>query len=155
MAAEAASVAVTAAGLSSYCSAAAAALAAAAMMAAEAALVALVADAAAFGLSSCFAAAAAMALVAAAARNAKNLLPDCDKHRLNNQKGIALTYTDSVCSLQMSWEGLSAYEALFFCFGVGLTLPLYETAPLFRRYDGRDRRNETPFAPMPAAQCRV
>lgn len=154
VAAEAASVAVTAAGLSSYCSAAAAALAAAAMMAAEAAL-ALVADAAAFGLSSCFAAAAAMALVAAAARNAKNLLPDCDKHRLSNQKGIALTYTDSVCSLQMSWEGLSAYEALFFCFEGSLTLPLYETAPLSRRYDGRGRRNETPFAPMPAAQCRV
>ena len=109
-------MAVTAALLSSYCSAAAAALAAAATMAAEAAL-ALVADAAAFGLSSCSAAAAAMALVAAAARNAKNLLPDCEKHRLNNQKGIALTYTQSVCSLQMSWEGLSAYEALFFCFG--------------------------------------
>lgn len=110
-------MAAIAAGLSSYCSAAVAALAADAAKAAEAALAAsAVADAAAFGLSSCSAAAAAMALAADAAveQNAKNVLSVCEEQRLNNNNGIALTYTKVYVPSDCCGRAY-ANKALFFC----------------------------------------
>ncbi len=107
------------AGLSSYYSAAAAALAVAAMMAAEAALAASAAETAAAlsGLLSCFAAAVAAtnAAAAAARRNAnKYVIPLFSEQRLNNHKGIALTYTKKCMFLANFVGGLILIKALFF-----------------------------------------